>query len=144
RACARWPAGLMSAASSSSPVSRVIDDVPTFTTANPLAVARLTSARSRPCGPGRSGPASLLASASPSLGSREALFVCELDPGDAHYVAVGRAGARQCALHTHARESLLHVRHRFGIREVGERNRAFCRPPAHAPLVRALSHDRET
>ena len=49
----------------------------------------------------------------------------------------------QRALDAHAPQPLLHVGHRFGVGEVGERDRALRRPAVDAPRVVALAHDRE-
>ena len=63
---------------------------------------------------------------------------------DAHDVAVGGAGPRQRALDAHALQPLLYVRHRFGIREVGEGDCALGGPALHAPLLRSLAHHVES
>ena len=55
---------------------------------------------------------------------------------DAHDVAVARAGARQRALDAHRAQPLLHVRHRLGVGEVGQRDDALGaagRCTRHAP-----------
>ena len=48
-----------------------------------------------------------------------------------------------CLLHTPALPPLLDVRHRLGIRGVGERARALGGPTVDPPLLRTLAHDRE-
>ena len=47
------------------------------------------------------------------------------------------------AFDTHPAQPLLHVRHRFGIGEIGERDRAFGGPAVDAPRVLAFAHDVE-
>ena len=62
---------------------------------------------------------------------------------DAHDVAVAHAGPVERALDAHPPQPLLHVGHRFGVGEVGERDRALRGPARDAPRVAALAHDRE-
>src|SRR4029077_4245508 len=99
------------AASSRSPRSSVIDDVPTFTTA--------------------------------SMRRSHSFFIRELERTDAHEITIVHTRPRQRALDAHAAQSLLYVRHRLVVREVGERARALGRPAGDAPRPLAFAHDVE-
>ena len=85
----------------------------------------------------------------PDLHDREhaprshSFFVRELERTDAHEITVVDTRPRERALDAHAAQPLLYVRHRFVVREVGERDRALGRPAGDAPRPLAFAHDVE-